>query len=44
MIMRLIQFYLFYLWITIKLDRFTEIERENRLLLEKMTTIMTTKP
>ncbi|CDW83918.1 UNKNOWN [Stylonychia lemnae] len=25
-------------------DRFTEIERENRLLLEKMTTIMTAKP
>lgn len=26
------------------IDRFTEIERENRLLLEKMTTIMTAKP
>lgn len=26
------------------IDKFTEIERENRLLLEKMTTIMTAKP
>ena len=26
------------------LDRYTEIERENRILLEKMTTIMAAKP
>jgi hypothetical protein len=26
------------------LDRYTEIERENRILLEKMTTIMSQKP
>lgn len=26
------------------IDRYTEIERENRILLEKMTTIMAAKP
>lgn len=30
--------------VTVYIDRYTEIERENRILLEKMTTIMSQKP